>query len=235
MDSSLLTGLFVWYAVFLFSTSLHEASHAVVSAWGGDYTAYNSGQATLNPLPHMQRERWGMIIAPLVSYFLFRGDWMLGWASAPFNPHWAARYPKKAFFMSLAGPLSHLIPATFAFVVMLIGMRSGWFILGFLEGSRYLVAPADAGNSMMAAVCMLLHVLFTLNIVLLVFNLLPIPPMDGSEFWYLFIKREEDRLRWRYNVHSYNMAGVLLAWYVFPKVFHFIYTFMIRFLIYLSY
>ncbi len=235
MDSSLLIGLFVWYAVFLFSTSLHEASHAIVSAWGGDYTAYNSGQATLNPVPHIQRERWGMIIAPLISYFLFRGEWMLGWASAPFNPYWAARYPRKAFFMSLAGPLSHLIPALFSFVIMLIGLRSGWFVIGFVEGSRYLVAPAGGDNALLSAVCLLLHVLFTLNIVLLVFNLLPIPPMDGSEFWYLFIKREEDRLRWRYNFNSYSMAGILLAWYVFPKVFPIVYTFFIRMLIRFSY
>lgn len=114
MDASVLVSLVIWYAVFLFSTSLHEAAHALAAAYGGDNTAYGAGQATLNPLPHIRRERVGMVVVPLVSFFfnLYRygTPWMFGWASAPFNPYWAARYPKRSFVMSLSGPLSHLIP-----------------------------------------------------------------------------------------------------------------------------
>lgn len=234
MDPMFMVNLVVWYAVFLFSTSLHEAAHALAAARGGDFTAYNSGQVTLNPVPHIQREKVGMIFVPLLSfayyYFAYGSPWMLGWASAPFNPFWAARHPRKSFVMSLSGPLSHLLPALAAWCAMLIGLRTGIFVPGIFTDSQSLVAPAQEGQALLGAFCLLLDVLFKLNIILCIFNLLPFPPMDGSEVWFLFIKREEDRLRWRYQFNSYSFAGIMLAWYVFPKVFPPVYLFFIRLL-----
>jgi len=80
---ALVQGL-VWYVVFLFSTTCHEASHSLAAKWGGDLTAFRGGQVTLNPLPHMKREPFGMLVVPLLSFLL--GDWMIGWASAPYDP-----------------------------------------------------------------------------------------------------------------------------------------------------
>lgn len=223
MNASTLVDLVIWYAAFLFSTSLHEASHAMAAAYGGDYTAYDSGQATLNPLPHIRRERTGMILAPLLSFFYslyrFNSPWMIGWASAPFNPVWAVRHPKKSVVMSLAGPLSHLVPVILAWLAMAVALRTGLCTLGYVQGNPLPVMPAADGQPLLAALCGILGVLFQLNLILFAFNLLPIPPMDGSEIWFLFIKREEDRLRWRHIFSSYNLAGIMLAWYVFPRVF----------------
>ncbi len=229
MDSSLITGLVVWYVVFLFSTTMHEACHAFAAAHGGDYTAYQSGQATLNPLPHIQRERFGMVVVPIVTYFLNHGQWMIGWASAPFNPMWAARHPRRSFFMSLAGPLSHIIPVTVSWVAMLIGLRTGFFApVGADYPNLFPVTPGANAGGLAWPLAMFLDIVFQLNLLLLVFNLLPLPPMDGSEIWYLFIKREEDRLRWRYTAQSYAIAGLLLAWYLFPRVFHPIMIWLVR-------
>src|SRR5215831_2200677 len=72
---ALVQGL-VWYVVFLFSTTCHEASHSIAAKWGGDLTAFHGGQVTLNPLPHMKREPFGMLIVPLLSFLL--GGWMIG-------------------------------------------------------------------------------------------------------------------------------------------------------------
>ncbi len=227
MDSLNLTSLLIWYMVFLFSSSLHEASHALVSAYGGDYTAYRAGQATLNPIPHMQREKFGMIVMPLLSFFLNHGQWMIGWASAPFNPFWAARHPKRSFLMSLAGPLSHLIPTAISFIIIMIGLRTSHFAL---VGGTYLIQPVADNQPLVAALCMILGVMFQLNLILMIFNLLPFPPLDGSEVIYLFIKSEEERLRWRHYLASYSLAGVLLAWYVFPKIFIPIYYQLLRIL-----
>ena len=80
---ALVQGL-IWYVVFLFSTTCHEASHSLAAKWGGDLTAFRGGQVTLNPLPHMKREPFGMLVVPLLSFLL--GDWMIGWASAPYDP-----------------------------------------------------------------------------------------------------------------------------------------------------
>ena len=203
IDGSFLPRLLVWYAVFLFSVTLHEAMHSFVSLRGGDPTAANSGQATLNPLPHIQRSKFGMIVVPLLSFFMNGGQWMIGWASAPFNPYWAARYPKRSFLMSLAGPLSH-VPAvivSFAGLVLL---------------ARFGLMGAESG--VLWGVEYLLQVVFILNTTLLVFNLIPIPPLDGSEVWYLFVRREEDRLRYRMQTAGYQIVGLVLAWKVFDYI-----------------
>ena len=75
---------FVWYVVFLFSTTCHEASHALAAKLGGDETAALGGQLTLNPLPHIRREPFGMVLVPILA-LVFTGR-IIGWASAPFNP-----------------------------------------------------------------------------------------------------------------------------------------------------
>ena len=215
MDQSFVTGLVVWYVVFLFSTTLHEAMHSFAASWGGDDTAYRAGSATLNPLPHIEREKVGMILAPLASYFLAGGSWMIGWASAPFNPYWAARYPRRSFLMALAGPLSHLLPLGVAWISMYIGLRNGFFV------PNTLFEPvAGSGDAVSRALAIFLNIVFLLNTVLLVFNLIPVPPLDGSEVWYLFVRREEKRLHWRYTANSYSMVGILLAWYVFQRVYY---------------
>ena len=92
---------FIWYIAFLFSTTCHEASHALVAKLGGDDTADRAGQVTLNPVPHIRREPWGMVVIPLVSFLFF--GWMIGWASAPYNPEWQARHPRRGGLMASDG------------------------------------------------------------------------------------------------------------------------------------
>ena len=229
MDSYMLTRLLVWYVVFLFSTTMHEAMHSFAAHRGGDNTAYLSGQATLNPIPHMERSKFGMIVVPLLTFFLNGGDWMIGWASAPFNPMWAARYPKRSFLMSLAGPLSHVLPVLVSFTAMYIGLRTGFF--GHMDHElRMFPISEGAGGQLSWGLALFLNVVFQLNIILLIFNLMPIPPMDGSEVWYLFMKREEDRLRWRYTAASYSFVGLIVAWKLFPEIFGPLFTYLIRML-----
>jgi hypothetical protein len=64
-----------WYLVFLFSTTLHEASHAFAAMKLGDSTAYEGGQVTLDPLPHIRREPIGTVVVPIISFIL--GGWMM--------------------------------------------------------------------------------------------------------------------------------------------------------------
>jgi len=58
---------FIWYVAFLFSTTCHEAAHALAAKIGGDDTAFAGGQVSLNPVPHIQREPWGMVVFPILS------------------------------------------------------------------------------------------------------------------------------------------------------------------------
>ncbi|MDR1519535.1 MAG: site-2 protease family protein [Planctomycetota bacterium] len=233
MNSFSLTGLLVWYAVFLFSATLHEAAHAFAAARGGDFSAYNSGQATLNPLPHIQREKIGMVIVPLLSFILNRGSWMIGWASAPFNPFWAARRPRRALFMALAGPAANLLLVAVSWIAMALGLSLGFFRPGYLSEGFLLVAPTS-GSPLAWALAAILDISFQLNVLLLVFNLMPLPPMDGSEIWFLLVKSEEERLRWRELFSSYSLIGLLAAWRLFPWLFQPVFTILIRALSYFA-
>src|SRR6478672_6038183 len=113
---------FISYVVFLFSTTCHEASHALVAKLGGDTTA--ARQVTLNPIPHIQREPWGMVVIPILA-FLFSHS-MIGWASAPFDPSWERRYPRRSALMALAGPAANFTLMLIAVGGLQLGRAFGW-------------------------------------------------------------------------------------------------------------
>src|SRR5262245_6316291 len=108
--------LVVWYLVFVFSTTCHEAAHAWVAYRGGDLTAYSLGHVTLDPTPHIRRSPFGMVVVPLISFLW--GGWMIGWASVPVNRRWAVDHPRRSALMSLAGPAANLLLASLALLAM---------------------------------------------------------------------------------------------------------------------
>src|SRR4029453_9033614 len=90
MEVDLGTG-FLWFVTFLFSTTVHEAMHALVAWKGGDPTAYHGGQVSLSPIPHIRREPIGMLVVPLLT--AFTQGWAMGWASGPYDVAWGGRHP----------------------------------------------------------------------------------------------------------------------------------------------
>src|SRR5215510_978156 len=133
---------FVWYIVFLFSTTCHEASHSFAAKLGGDLTAFHGGQVTLNPIPHMRREPFGMLLVPILSFVL--GGWMIGWASAPYDPYWQARYPRRAAWMSLAGPAANFVLMIIGAIGIRIGMMAGVFQQPFSVGYTTITEAVNA-------------------------------------------------------------------------------------------
>ena len=115
----------IWYIVFLFSTTCHEAAHALVAKLGGDTTAAEGGQVTLNPIPHIRRSPFGMVVVPILSFLV--GGWMIGWASAPFNPAWQRQYPRRSAWMALAGPAANFSLMILAGIAIRIGLAAGYF------------------------------------------------------------------------------------------------------------
>ncbi len=192
----------LWYLVFLFSTTCHEAAHAWSALKLGDPTAYEGGQVTLHPWPHIRREPFGMVLVPILSFVL--GGWMLGWASAPYDPAWALRHPKRNALMSLAGPVANFVLALLA-----------GFTLRFVLGSGLLVpSGADGMASLGDGVLQMLWIAFALNVLLGTFNLIPFPPLDGSGVIQLLMGENLAR-RWQSLLHEMPMlgfAGLLLAW-----------------------
>src|SRR5215831_10811986 len=175
MDSaSLLLGL-VWYIVFLLSTTCHEAAHAWVAKLGGDLTAYHGGQVSLDPMPHIRREPFGMVVFPILTYFM--GGWMMGWASAPYDPNWAARYPRQAAWKSLAGPAANFLLAIVAGILIHVGLLAGVF--AHPESLRFSQIVSATSDGLAAGAAAFVSILFSLNLLLGTFNLIPLPPLDG--------------------------------------------------------
>lgn len=205
-----------WYAAFLFSTTCHEAAHAWSALRLGDPTAYEGGQVTLNPLPHVRREIFGTVVVPLLA-FVFSG-WMIGWASAPYDPAWANRHPRRAAWMSLAGPAANLTLVLLSGVLIRAGMAAGVF---FAPDSITVDHVTAAVSEPWGAAATLLSIFFTLNLILFLFNLIPLPPLDGSGVLPLAMSEGAAR---RYQEAMFGqpglaLLGLVIAWRVFDYVF----------------
>ncbi|HTM03140.1 MAG TPA: site-2 protease family protein [Vicinamibacterales bacterium] len=203
----------IWFTAFLFSTTVHEAMHAFAAWRLGDPTAYNGGQVSLSPLPHVAREPLGMVVLPLLTSVT--QGWAIGWASCPYDPVWAERYPKRAAIMAAAGPAGNLLVALAAFVLIKVGLLAGLLVAPNHVSFDSIVELA-AGPSFITS---LLSVFVVMNVFLAVFNLLPLPPLDGSAVFTIFLPEEYAlRLRNLYRNPSMSLVGMLVAWKVFPAV-----------------
>lgn len=213
-DPQLIAVGVIWFVVFLLSATAHEAAHAWMALRGGDKTAYHFGQVTLSPLPHMQREPFGMLVFPWLTFFM--NGWMMGWASAPYDPYWAMRYPRRAAWMSLAGPVANFILAALAAVLIRLGLLAGLFRPGSTARFTDIILPADGAPAATEAIATLLSIMFALNILLGVFNLIPLPPLDGfTAIGLLLPESMAAKLReWQMTMGAYQIFGMLIAWQV---------------------
>jgi Zn-dependent protease len=217
----------IWYIVFLFSTTCHEAAHSLVAKLGGDVTAAEGGQVTLNPIPHIRRSRFGMVLVPILSFAL--GGWMIGWASAPFDPEWQRRYPRRSAWMALAGPAANFTLMFLAGISIHIGVLLGYFRAPeFIRSYSGLVLSTDSADPTFLTSA--LSILFLLNLLLGTFNLLPVPPLDGSTGIMLAMP---DGLALRYlewvrRSASFALIGLVIAWQLFDRIFQPVLFFALR-------
>jgi len=153
-------------AVVLFSLSIHESAHAWTADWLGDVTGRSLGRVTLNPLAHI--DPIGSIIVPLL--FFVTADFIFGWAKpVPVNPRHLKNPKRDHILIAAAGPASNVV-AALAFLIVLKAMN--------------LMAPSlSRGDFILYPLFLFCFYGLLLNVVLAVFNLMPIPPLDGS--WVL--------------------------------------------------
>ena len=148
---------------------MHEVAHGWMALRLGDSTARDSGRLTLNPIPHI--DPIGSIVIPLLSY-LSTGSVFIAWAKpVPINPVNFRNFRRDDIFVSIIGPFSNLILAFCCAVVYIISKR----FFGPLE--------LIENNFQREIAAFLIHMFaagITLNIFLAVFNLIPVPPLDGS-------------------------------------------------------
>ena len=155
-------GIFISFVVLLFSLTVHEMAHAWTADRLGDPTARLLGRVSLNPIVHA--DIIGTVVFPLVS--MVSGAMLIGWAKpVPVNLRYL-RHPRRDYMLvAAAGPVSNLILAAFAALLLAIVP----------------ISPQTLGESNVSVpIAKLLSGLVYLNVLLAVFNMLPIPPLDGG-------------------------------------------------------
>jgi len=161
---------------FLFAISVHESAHAWTASRCGDPTARMLGRVSLNPIRHI--DLFGTIILPLVA--AISGIPLLGWAKpTPVDPRNFRNPMLDDILTSVAGPVSNFIVATGALLLL------GGISLSSASGHTLVMGLAGGDNGVgsdsgFAPVGVLLFEMMLINIVLAVFNLIPVPPLDGS-------------------------------------------------------
>ena len=223
------TAALIAYVVFLFSTTLHEAAHAWAAKLGGDLTAYHGGQVSLDPRPHVRREPLGMVVLPLISAIL--SGWPMGFASAPYDPQWALRHPRRAAMMALAGPAANLLLVAIAIGAVRLGVAAGVFVAPDVVKFDSIVGAApDAG--LWRGVATLLSVFFSMNLVLATLNLLPLPPLDGSAALVLFLPEDTANRyqRFLFSQPALAIVGIILAMRLIDVVLNPVFLLFVNFL-----
>lgn len=174
-----LGSVLIQFAVLLFSLSLHEASHAWMADRLGDYTARYLGRVTLNPIAHI--DPIGTVLFPLLQFFT--GLPLIGWAKpVPINPTHLRRPQRDQMLISLAGPGSNLLAGVVSFGSLALLKIASPESAGLLT-NMIVTMSVPQERSVLTPLVGLLFFALVINLALAIFNLVPIPPLDGH--WIL--------------------------------------------------
>jgi Zn-dependent protease len=168
--------IYVFQAIaFLFAISVHESAHAFTAWRCGDPTAKMLGRVSLNPIRHI--DIMGTLIMPAIC--LITGFPVIGWAKpTPVDPRNFGHEIRDDIFTAIAGPISNFLVATLAVIcLMLISVSSPQ--ASFIVKAAMLGYPGIS-NSALVPISVLLYQGMVINVLLGVFNLIPVPPLDGS-------------------------------------------------------
>lgn len=186
-------------AILIMSVVIHEVSHGYVASFLGDETARYQGRLTLNPAKHL--DFVGSFLVPTIAYFL--GGFIFGWAKpVPYNPYNLKPGRWSEALVAIAGPASNIVLALIFGTLLRIGIASGasWASPAFIQ---------------------ITSVIVFINILLAIFNLMPIPPLDGSKL--LFALFPDKLFQIRKFFEKYGLVLIILfiffLWqFVFPVI-----------------
>lgn len=175
-ELTLIQKIAVWAIPVMFAITVHEVAHGWAASRLGDQTARMLGRLTLNPFKHI--DPIGTVVVPLL--LLTLGGFVFGWAKAvPVNAQNFKRPHHDMAWVAMAGPLSNLIMAIFWAFIAKLGML---LQINAPDVATFMIYSGMAGVS--------------INLILLVLNLLPIPPLDGSHVVSAMLP---PKLAWQYN------------------------------------
>lgn len=191
MDNQLL-GQIYQVIVLIFLVIIHEVSHGLMAYRLGDNTAKEMGRLTLNPLKHL--DFFGSFLVPLL--FIATGSpFILGWAKpVPYNPY-NLKHPKRdGALIAAAGPVSNFLIA---------------IIFGLIVRLMAVFMPIDS-SLVLFNIYSLLNVVIFVSVLLAFFNLIPIPPFDGSRIVFAFLSGEAERFWLRLERYGTLLIILLL-------------------------
>jgi len=214
LQSSALVVAVIEFAVLLFSLSVHESAHAWVASRLGDQTARMLGRVSLNPIDHIDPVGTLLIPAliifgPLIGFGFFNGL-LFGWAKpVPVISRNLRDFKRDDMLVSLAGPASNLLLALVAF----LGLAA------VLIAERHLPEGVNPSTTQQALE-LLCSVGLQLNLVLCIFNLIPIPPLDGSHVLRQFLPYEAAQVYDRITGATSYILLIAVAYFVLGPVMH---------------
>ncbi len=214
--TELISRLVIFLVVLLLSISIHEAGHAWMSHKFGDDTALLDGRVTLNPVSHI--DPIGTLLLPILGFLSVSmgGFSLLGWGKpCPVNPRNWTNYKKANFWVSIAGVLGNLILVILAFGLIKLATVFNVMQLNDLVSSH--------------PIGIFLSSLLFMNMSLIVFNLLPFPPLDGSKILANFLPPSFQPV-----FDMLDQYGVIFLWIlVITGITSYIFTPVMKFVIYL--
>jgi Zn-dependent protease len=175
------------FVILLFALSLHEAAHAWTASRLGDPTARMLGRVTLNPAKHI--DPLGTVIIPLVMLFVLPGygQFLIGWAKpTPVTTRNFKNATRDDILTTLAGPVSNLLAALAAVIALIILAKAtpaGAVAVHSLAGAGLFDPNMMAASPVVFPMAIIFYLTMMLNLFLAVFNLLPLPPLDGSHIF----------------------------------------------------
>jgi Zn-dependent protease len=204
--------------VFLFAISVHESAHAWMANRRGDPTARMLGRVTLNPIKHI--DPVGTVLLPVIAALTHFP--MIGWAKpTPVDPRNFKNPVLDDILTSVAGPVSNFVVAICALLALLLINLSCSLGQQIVFGIPYGLISPDT-NSALVPSSLLLYELMRINIILGVFNLIPVPPLDGSHvlrhFLHGNVLRVYDTVGMFALMALVFLGGGLLGKLIFPVV-----------------
>ncbi len=180
--------------ILLFSVIIHEYAHGYTADKLGDPTPRASGRLTLNPIAHI--DPFGTILLPMLIFFTTRGAFLFGYAKpVPINPYHFKNPRRDTFLVSISGPLANILIALILTLILHLKIFvSEILIMGII-----------------------------INLILAIFNLIPIPPLDGSRVVACLLPKHIANLYLKIEPYGFLIIVLLIAtrvfnWFIFPAV-----------------